>query len=115
MGLEFADEASRRLDHELARQLDRLSTVSANRLDDLQEISAIAGACATAVAVIALVQESYGVWTRIHAQFFCHGHENALVDFARRCIDAHLVANPAQEGVVDQVLGIEVGGENGQL
>src|SRR5262249_23988595 len=51
-GLEFADETGRRLADELARQFDRLSSISANCLDDLQEISAIAGARAAGVTVV---------------------------------------------------------------
>src|SRR5262249_32190817 len=40
--LKFRDEAGRRLRHEVTRQVDRLPSVSANRLDDLQQISTIA-------------------------------------------------------------------------
>src|SRR5205085_821978 len=40
--LKFANEARRCFGDEIARQLDRLSTESANRLHNLQQISAIA-------------------------------------------------------------------------
>src|SRR5262245_7737601 len=86
---EFGNEALGRFDHEFAIQLDRLSTESANRLHNLQQIAAVAGARRTAVLVVALVQVVDGLRARRHAQALDHGVEDALVDLARRRQDLH--------------------------
>src|SRR5207244_11913336 len=50
-----------------------------------------------------------------HAELLGDAVENPLVDFAGRRLDGDLVADAAQERVVDQVLGIEIGGKDGEL
>src|SRR5688572_27910085 len=54
---ELTDEGSGRLGHQVLRQLDGQSSVSANRLHDLQQIPAVAGARAAVLAVVGVVQE----------------------------------------------------------
>src|SRR5207244_680659 len=78
-------------------------------------IPTIARTRTAAIAVIALVEVSHRIWASIHAQLLGHGVEDALVDLARRGIDTNLMPNTAQEGVIDQVLGIQVGRKDGQL
>src|SRR5581483_2424535 len=113
--LELADEAVGRLDDEIPGELNRLSTKSADGLHDLQQISAIAGAWAAAAVVVALVQVIDAVRARVHAQALDHVVEDLLVDVALGGVDFHLVANAAEEGVVDQILGVEVGRKDDEL
>src|SRR5262249_51099149 len=96
-------------------QLDRLSTVSADGLHRLQQIAGIAGARAAAVVVVTLVEVIYGPWARIHSQLLDHGVEDARVHLPFRRQNTHLVTDTSQEGVVHQILRVEVGGEDGQL
>src|SRR5207237_10259208 len=113
--LELVDETLRRFHDEFARQVNWLSTKSANRLHDLQQIAAVAGARVAPLAIVALVHEVDRFGARIHAEPFHHIVENTLVDVARRRLDAHLVANTPQESVVHEVLGVEVRGEDNEL
>src|SRR5207244_12605791 len=113
--LEFANKAGRCFNHELAIQLDRLSPVSANGLHRLQQIAAVAGTRGTAVVVVALMQVIHGFWASIHSQLFDHGVEDPLVDVLVGRVDGDLVADTPQEGVVHQVLRIEVGREDRKL
>jgi hypothetical protein len=62
---ELGDETGQCFDHKIARQLDRLSTVSANGLHNLQQIPAIAGARRATFAVIAFVAVFDGLWARV--------------------------------------------------
>src|SRR5882757_381282 len=88
--LELADEAAGRFGHEIARELHRLPTKSANRLHDLQQISTIARPRRPTVTVIALVQEVDALRTRIQPEPLADAVEDLLVDLARRRLDAHL-------------------------
>src|SRR5271167_3524567 len=93
---ELADEAVCRFDDEIARQLDRLSSESADRLHNLQQISRIAGPRAAATVVVALVQIIDPLGAMDHAKPLDHGDEDAFIDLARRGVDADLVADAAQ-------------------
>src|SRR5581483_2436576 len=106
--LEFANKASCCLCDEIASQMDWLFPISANGLHCLQQIPAVAGPGAPIIVVIPFVQVFHGLWARIHPQLLDDGVENARVDVPGRSLDAYLVANTTQEGVVDEVLGIQV-------
>src|SRR5258708_7310551 len=105
--LKLADEAGRRFNHQIFGQMNRLSPESADRLHRLQQIPTIGSSWASSAFVIALVQVVDRVGTGVHAEPLGVIVEDLLVDVARRRVDADLVPDAAQEGVVDQVLGIE--------
>src|SRR4030095_16048777 len=94
------DEARGCFYYEFTGQMNWLSTESADRLDDLQQIAAVAGARAAALVVVAIVEKIDRLRARIHAQPFDHVVEDALVNLAGRRLDAHLVPDAAQEGIV---------------
>src|ERR1022692_1773803 len=58
----FANESRGRFGHQFPRQLDWLSTKSADRLHNLQQISTIAGTRTASLDVVAFIQKVHGVW-----------------------------------------------------
>src|SRR5260370_22454853 len=75
----------------------------------------MAGSGAEVVVEISFVHEIDGLGAQVHHQALSVHGEDAFVDVAGGRQDFDLVADTTEEGVVNQVARVEVGGKDNQL